>query len=416
VEISDQMLSTFFPSWLLSKGLDMSDVGILFVFVSIGILLMAPFAPHVVTKYSPNAVQYYASWGFLCVRLSYLSLLYVPNGYIKPAGCACFFFVGLFTCLSETGSCTWTLMSVGAVDRQDAMGVMISLRSIAPFVALPTGGMLYDYGGYPAPFVASSAVFAVVLLVKRTEILDSPPPPEIKPIKNTGSILRNPLVAVTSWIMVMTFTQVQSCQVWWQPFMQKQYGFSSTWYGFTVATLCVSFLITGSCAGTLTEACGKKCSLGLGVASWVVGFLLIGPSPFLPFLPQPDHHWSSAWVVVIGMLLCLVGYALLVVILSGMSTNYAVAAGWGLDDAAAQNGMLNVVGYGIAIGIGPFMGSEMVYHYEIPWTSTCLAFWPIFSIGIPLCILALCDRSNCEMESNKPLADTRTDKVELLLT
>jgi MFS family permease len=368
------------------------DVGILFIWISIGMIVVAPFTPKIILQYKPNLVQYSASWFFVIVRMSYILLAFVPEEFLKVTGCAIFFLVGIAACLSETASTAWALMSVGKEDRHKAMAVMVSLRSSASILGPLVGGLLYEFGGYPLPFIISGIAFASYLVWKRHDILENGPPENILESSEAGIILKHTPVLLCTWIQVMTLTQFMSGQSWWQPFMKDVYGFKPIVYGIMISFMGFSFIVPAAYAGTLTGTIGPKSTMAVGLLLWLFGFLFVGPSPLVSFLPQPDPSGSftlsAAWVPVLGLVLILAGYAFLIVVISPMATNYAMDAGWALDEASAQNSMFMILGVGIALGVGPFGGAMMVQHFGVPVACTIIGLSPLVHIGLPLGLLA----------------------------
>jgi len=178
--------------------------------------------------------------------------------------------------------------------------------------------------------------------------------------------------------------------------MKDGYGIAPLFYGVMVSLCSFSFIIPASLAGKLNGMIGAKSTMLLGMCVWCFGILFIGPSPLLPFLPQPDPGgtfvWWAAWCPVLAFVSVICGFAFLIVTISPAATDYAVAAGWALSDASAQNAQLLVLGAGIAFGIGPLVGATLVQHFEVPVGCTIMGCFPFFYIALPLGLLALWER------------------------
>jgi MFS family permease len=400
VEINEGMLGTFFFSWALQKGLTFAEVGYAFGCMSIGMICLAPLAPYLILKFGPAKVQYYASWAFVVVRSGFMILPITPVVMIYTTMCALYFCMGCVSVLSESAASAWTLTSVTPDKRTQAMGILLGTRSAAQLVAPALGGTLYDMGGFFLPITAGALIFAVTLVIRRKKILVEAPPVNTLATK-VGSILRSKHVCVCQVINFIVLFSLSSCGVFFQTYLLFNYGLPSWKYGLMMSAFSLIFIFGALFAARMERACGTKLPLLVGSLVMSMSLLLFGPSPYLTFLPAPGP--SSIWLPALSLAGYFFGMSQTMSILSPMVLRYATREGWSEDDAAAQNGMLNIVSGGCAVGIGAACGGSLVQSVGVPATTSCFAVVMPTLVAGGLAILALWDRGrDSHQDGNSP--------------
>jgi predicted MFS family arabinose efflux permease len=245
-------------------------------------------------------------------------------------------------------------------------------------------------GGFFLPITAGALLFAVMLIMKRKKILAEARTSNTLASKS-GSILRSKRVCVCQAINFVVLFSLLSCGVFFQPYLLFNYGLPSWKFGLMMSTFSLIFIFGALFAARMERACGTKLPLLVGALVMSMSLLLFGPSPYLTFLPAPGP--SSIWLPALALAGYFFGMSQTMSILSPMILNYATRDGWSEDDAAAQNGMLNIVSGGCAFGIGAACGGHLVQSMGVPATTSSFAVLMPTLVAGALALLACWDRA-----------------------
>jgi MFS family permease len=369
VDVNDWMVLTFFPTWCVERGLSEIEAGTIISMMGLGMLVAAPFVHYCMpTLGGPSGTVLMGNRVYALTRLLCIGLIFLPNAYVVYAAGFVFLLIGATWSLMEVAACTWVLTSVPANKRTRAMGFMFGCRMLGSFLGPALGGILFSFGGLMAPFVLG---FILLIAVQQhgkfyfEEALDYE---EIDAFSEGSIIALSPV-----FISLVVFTILSIClcsQVLWQQvYMLSHYDVSTWEYGLLYSGLLVLMSVgMGVIASGVEDVAGSVPTIILGFFTMAGGYLIMGPSPVLSFLPNTD-----VWISIIGTVIWAVGVSLPYVVLIAFATNTAVAAGWKEMDASIQWTTVQIFIMGICQLVGPQSSLLLAEAVGPPMMCTYLA-------------------------------------------
>ena len=151
---------------------------------------------------------------------------------------------------------------------------------------------------------------------------------------------------------------------YFQPFFETHYGVGKAIYGLVVM-LSIVGLMVGSGVSTMVEGfMGNKGALVMGFAFFLLGYMMLGPSPLLPWLDL------GVWEAGLGMGVLLFGQAFSMVLCAPLIVKYGMAKGISMEDAAIQTATLSITLMAIALFFGPLLGGVLAENYGAQWANT----------------------------------------------
>lgn len=353
--------------------------------------LQAPFYPAEAEKKGATASQYALVFGIFELVVFIVSPLYgkyigkIGPKFLMSAGVfltsACCILFGLLVLIN---SLEWFLALSFAVRIVEAMGQAAYLTGSFTIIAHefpenlssafayleasfgvglivgPTiGGILYQAGGFPLPFAVMGVVllFATVFTIFCLPVKDKISEPSKLSILH---LLRFPSILIAGYVTFTASMSIGFLLALLEPHLRQ--------FNLSPVTMGVMFVINGGFYAFTTPIWGKLCekritpalATGIGGIFLTISYLLLGPSPILPF----DTKLS---VCVFGLILHGLGIAAELV--GSFSLAHRDAIKYGFPDDLKTYGLVS--GYWtsvFALGafIGPTIGGFMVDTVGFP--------------------------------------------------
>jgi MFS family permease len=180
-DVGSSLFAPFFPAHAAKRGLSSTLVGGIFALPMISMLLVTPLMPQLqrrcgvrltlVVSMLGQAISIFA-FGFVD------SLTHDPAAF-SAACLASRAVLGVASAGSEVAATTILISAAPPNLRAQALGWAEAARGLGSMLGPPLGGLLFEYGGFPLPFLvvgAANALFALPLLrLPKGSLEDAPP-------------------------------------------------------------------------------------------------------------------------------------------------------------------------------------------------------------------------------------------------
>ncbi|XP_052252223.1 MFS-type transporter SLC18B1-like [Dreissena polymorpha] len=398
---SFSILAPFFPIEAGRKGASQTIVGMIFGVFELVIVISSPIFGNYISKIGCKFM--YVSGIMVCGVCAILfgTLDMSPDGTI--------FIVMCFLCRSvEALGCSafvtalWAILAYEFPDNvTTVMGMLETFSGLGMMVGPPIGGALYELGGYGLPFFILGSLVIVCGLLTAYAM----------PAIGEGSklyegsfftLLKSPLVLVT-----FVNISVGSIAL---GFMEPTFAGHLSQFHLKTWLLGLMFLIAPAVYAITAPLwgyiCDKKGYIRLMIAGGnivaVFSWLIIGPAPFLPFVPDKLYINGIALVLMglgLGCALIPTFKALLIGANSlGMENN--------LDTYGKCSGFFNS-SFAFGAFLGPTIGGFLVDQLGFPWASCGIAL--LLGIGALLMLIYMClVRKLPSLPENPVSMDTKT--------
>lgn len=303
VNLASAMLAPFFPQEAAAKGASDTIIGLIFGASQLTICILSPIYGSMVSRAGPRYLS--LSGLFICTICSILfgTLSRSPNG--TPYIAMCF----LCSTMDANGVAMLTTASYStlAVEFPQhvslVLGILETCIGAAYLVGPLFGGFLYSVGGFELPFFVIGGLQLISLILSSLLL------PKVE-CKGGGdrflSLLATP-GAVVAFLSVFSETFALS---FLEPILGKHLlsmdsSVSTTVIGAIFMVQCATYSLSAPVAGWLCDKGYVKALMLSGSVITMLGMLLIGPSPALPFLPRP--FWlvvASLGLLGLGMGVC----------------------------------------------------------------------------------------------------------------
>ncbi|KAH9513777.1 hypothetical protein Btru_042116 [Bulinus truncatus] len=268
------LLAPFFPQEAEKKGVSTTVTGLIFSMFQFVILVTSPIYGNFLTRIGPK---------FLFVSgilVGGTCAILFGTLHRSPSGTP--FIVICFACRSveALGLSAFITSSFAIISNEfprhvaTVFGLLETANGVGLMAGPALGGFLYEAGGFGLPFyVIGAAILATGTLM----FFFLPLPEDVKHDRkaNVFSLLKSPMI----WFSSLGILHLDL------------YGITSIWFG------AILVIVTGF----------NQPLIVVGNLMVGVGFLLIGPSQFLDFLP------FKLWVIIIGLVLAGTFFAAIVV-------------------------------------------------------------------------------------------------------
>ncbi|GMF45851.1 unnamed protein product [Phytophthora fragariaefolia] len=353
----------FYPSYAAKMGLMTPvELSVFFSVYPLCIMLSSPLAASV----SPTVGRQ----TLICLGLMLSGSSTVAFGY--ATGTLSAFLLRIFQGLGS-GAAVVGSFSMISEEFSSHVGQVLAIQELvvaAAFVtAPPFGSYLYETQGYEMPFLVSGVAQIVVVIIVPFIFIEYSLPDGIyaapRAQVTSGSLYRMPSFSIVRYKDVLTPTCAICLVV--TSFAMSSFGFIDPYLGTHLhkvlgaehvavglgfALSAFVYFLGGLVYAWLSRNCGSKQVILLGLLLLSVGFLFLGPPPFLNGLFQ---NTKSLWLAQYISLM-----------LTGCGTALAIAPGLPLTLASVQDkgthGSNLVIGlFAAAIYLGQALGPFMAY-------------------------------------------------------
>lgn len=243
--------------------------------------------------------------------------------------------------------------------------------------------MLFDLIGWGPTNLSCIVILLVPVIIFRTTLLKIIPP---APKVDKPNVYTDKKFIVASLIALIAQCSMYAYVPYLQLWLYRDFGVIKSLFGviFTVGVV-IGFMVGSVVVVKLEETYSTSRAILFGFFMFALGYILVGPSPLLPFLPHTG--WGGLTIVILGWYILLLGNGALVTITPPLILKYATEFGLSEQDAPAETAMLNILMTALALFVGPVFGAVSAQHLGAPWTNTLLGI-NLLVVG-PLTILLL---------------------------
>ncbi|XP_040583649.1 MFS-type transporter SLC18B1 isoform X1 [Lepeophtheirus salmonis] len=305
--ITYSLLSPFYTQEAQSKGMTVSETGMVYSVAFITTIIFAPiFGKHISRI---GSKQLFIGGTFLAGTTNILFGL-LEWVYDRTSFFALSMAIRIVTATGEAAffSSIYPLaaQAVDVSSRSIVLSVMETMFGIGLMIGPLIGGLLYELGGFCLPFVISGSILFIcsiisshILSVKYTnqshQGRDSS-----KAFKESSftELLKIPSIFLTNLVLCCTSMSVSWYLPSLQPFLVKKFDMGPVAVG-------IMFMLDGATYAVFSPIWGYLLSRGLkpivalsvGCCCIIVGYSFLGPLPLLPFIPD------SIYFVGMGLLI-----------------------------------------------------------------------------------------------------------------
>uniref|UniRef100_A0A6M2CX54 Putative vesicular amine transporter n=1 Tax=Rhipicephalus microplus TaxID=6941 RepID=A0A6M2CX54_RHIMP len=299
------LLAPLFPALAVSRGLEAWEYGFVFSLGKITTLIGSSWAKKLIQQTSPKFVFLIGQVGYFLANAVYGSLYWIPGKYTMLSIAL---FGGALGGLSESLYCV-SSYATATVVLADHLGFAVAgmqvLWGSGGATGAILGGAIADVWGYPASFFVMSSVFMLsspFIATSRIFRRDRKPPVgngringEIAVVETDMKhywLLRDPTFIsylVNLFLDGLIFGFIEPTL---EPYLD-QFDHSSSGVGSVFSVYSVTFCIASAVCGFICHCKAETRCLPLVHLFNILGFLLIGPAPFLPFEPHMNFIYVS---------------------------------------------------------------------------------------------------------------------------
>ena len=195
LDACDMMVYVFMPKFYVARDVSLSQVGLLWALLAVGMLVGIPAVPWVMRRIGgPSRGCFFGVAAFAAVRASCAILPFLGNGVSLFVPTAALFLVtGLTYALAEIGGMAFVLSSAPPGKKVAAFGVLVGSRSVGSLIGPPLGGGLFNTCGFSLTMLISALLLLGPLMAVSGELLV---PSVMDAAGPERSLLRDPASAV----------------------------------------------------------------------------------------------------------------------------------------------------------------------------------------------------------------------------
>ena len=399
------MLVSFFPKAAKEKGLNTSQVGILFAIYQICSLIVSFVAPSLNKKFGAVRVLIIAN-----IMLGIATCCMAFTGYISHNESPMPFFWIVFVIrmvqgfaggMIEVCAVGIALRSVPTEYIADVAGMVEGARMIGVVSGPLIGGLMYERLGYEPPFLVAGSLiifFAIVLLIwpidsnvdNKAENMEE----EYQRKSTISRLVRRPITILGIITVSLLSLGINFMEPTMEVFMEKApYNLNHVEVGSLYIIIPVSFALMACITPYIVKCIGNIATFAIGVVVYGVAFLMVAPPPkfnnnvltLFAFLFQSQHPMAVA-LTVNGMAMIGIGGGLLL----GPFNTLIIMEGeyLGIDPTETTDSVaaFTNIAYNIGGIIGPLASGPMVQNLGFPESCTLIGYIQII-LGIFTCIV-----------------------------
>ena len=297
--VSMSILAPFYPGEALTKGVSITQSGIVLGSVFLTTIIFTPILG-----------KYMATLGarrFLLLGTLVCGLGNLASGWLdKVQGSTAFFALSLtmrvLAAIGESAippaALTLATIQVERKHEGKAIAVCETCLGVGTMFGSSVGGLLYGLGGFGLPFWVCGGVQLALLLPCTVFLKDLTTAnrslDEQEEEVTWLRVLRAPGVAITCVALLMAGTSWSWYSASLQPFLEKTYDYTPTTTGLVFMTFGLTYTLFTPVFGWLSDyGLGGIPALIMGNSIMCFGFLFLGPIPLL-------ERWigSNAWLTI----------------------------------------------------------------------------------------------------------------------
>lgn len=299
------LLAPLFPALAVSRGLEAWEYGFVFSLGKITTLIGSSWAKKLIQQTSPKFVFLIGQVGYFLANGVYGVLYWVPGRYTMLA-------IGLFGGalggLSESLYCVASYATATVV-LADHLGFAVAgmqvLWGSGGATGAILGGAVADVWGYSAAFFVMSSLFMLSCpFIATSRIFRRNRTPAAGDPHTNGEtasgetdmkhywLLRDPRFIAYLFNLFLDGLIFGFLEPTLEPYLD-QFDHSSSGVGSVFSVYSLTFCIASAVCGFICHYKAETRSLPLVHLFNILGFLLIGPAPFLPFKPNMSFIYVS---------------------------------------------------------------------------------------------------------------------------
>ena len=380
-DMCGSLFAPFFPGLALdSFNATNSQVGFVFAANCAAGIIVTPLVPCVIamtgTRLAIGSGLFIEA--FMIGSFSFMNRLPSTSSFLT--GCiAIRALLGAASSVFETAATAAVMRIAPEHLAATAVGWAEAIRGVGALAGPVVGGLLYHIGGFELPFIVAGGSMLVLL----PPLLLLLPPHDraaqaLAPPAPVSRLLRLPAVWAGTITIAVVLVAVSFLDPTLQPFLAAApLRLSPPHVGLIFSASILSYVFASVISGGLAARIGSIKQLVLGVLLVSIGYILIGPAPFLSFLP-PE---TTLALVLGGMLTIGLGGGLAYTPTNTLSLRSARAHGLSIEQAS--DGLAALVNLAFLVGsvIGPVLGGVLVELVGFRWASA--------SFGLAIAVLPL---------------------------
>ncbi|XP_022106270.1 MFS-type transporter SLC18B1-like [Acanthaster planci] len=373
VWLSCSIIAPFFPPEAIKKGANQTAAGFVFgAFSMTSFLIGTPFG-RVVSKVNVKVMFLIGAGLCSCTNIIFGLLDKIQNGTLFVTSAL---FMRAMEAVGSSAAMIAAMAMVGGKYPENApqmLGLLEMFSGLAFMMGPMIGLILYQAGGYGLPFFSLGGL-CLLLLILNVVVLPTKAFVRPKIGESFASLLRIPAIwPIALALLVSTATQaVFNVGIAYHTqkagllsadnagvvfFIQGgSYALSTPVFGWMLNKLLRYYLVT------------TRLMLIFGCAVLAVSFLMIGPSPWLPFLT------SNRYILIVSC--TLIGLSMGLVCVPSIMDMVLSAKWYGLQGGAATYGMASGV-FLSCFHLGSFLGSTvggvLIDRYKFDLTASVFA-------------------------------------------
>lgn len=350
------MLAPFFPLEAAYRGVSTEVIGLVFACHPIALGLSSQLAPWLMRNAEPFVILQ---------RTLLLQAIFIAGfglaGHIDLpvnfAACASTnrLLLGLMSGINEPCSQAITLRLVPSHAVAYAFGLIIAARFSAMVVGPVVGGLLYDVGGFPLPFLVCGMIFlalgVLTMWVGATTPVTSLPPTESVSV---WRLLRLRGVMMMLMCIFLLWFNVMFLEPCFEPTLAAEpYNLSPTKIGLVLSAATMGMVLTMALSGYLSGLLDPYTQHTIGFLILVAALPYLGPTPYFNLPP-------SVGLFVGAIILAYIGVGLVGPTQSVLCLRILSQAGLSQHEVASALAAANVTFSTIGSLCGPLVAGALV--------------------------------------------------------
>ncbi|XP_041974189.1 MFS-type transporter SLC18B1-like [Aricia agestis] len=366
---SMSIMAPFFPREASEKGLSETMCGLVFSFYAVVMFLTSPLFG----KYLPTigAKFMFISGMFLAGSCNILfgTLIRIRN--YSSFTVLCFIVRGMEAVGASAYSTASYVFVVNAFPDSigSVLGILETFVGLGMSVGPAIGGLLYSIGGFGLPFYSLGAIMILTVPLNFIWLADCD---EYVTGSKSASIFRLfkiPSIIITGLVIVIVSNTWAFLDPTLEPHL-RQFGLSTKQIGLIFMLFSSLYGIFSPIWGWVADRVHNHwCMMVWGLFLSTVGLLLLGPCPFIPYLPE------GLWLDLVALSILGISVALtLLPTFQGVLTSSIYEGGCpeALATYSAVAGVWSCC-YSLGEVTGPALGGALAEKYGFPLSATMCA-------------------------------------------